>query len=245
MSCPLGSGAVTARGFYVRTARTYWRHAGYLLILGIAVFVPLGLIDALANRFAELDPSDLEQLSDLAAIGLVIGLLAQAITSLLGEVFYAGAVALALAGGVEAKPSSLTSVARRLAYWRLIAVDLLFVTATALGFVALIVPGILLFTWFALAGPIVELEGAGVKAAFARSRMLVRGRFWTVLLVLLPIAVASEALSIVTIDGFHQLIHSPLVSDWVGEALANILLSPFYAVAAVLMTLELSRETGS
>ena len=241
MSCPLGSGAVTARGFYVRTARTYWRHAGYLLILGIAVFVPLGLIDALANRFAELDPSDLEQLSDLAAVGLVIGLLAQAITSLLGEVFYAGAVALALAGGVEAKPSSLTSVARRLAYWRLIAVDIVFVTATAVGLLLLIVPGIIVFTWFALAGPVVELEGAGVRAAFRRSRRLVRGHFWTVLLVLLPITLGSELLSGATVAGFHNLIHSSLLSDWAGEAFANIVLSPFYAVAAVLMTLQLSR----
>src|SRR5829696_1938673 len=241
MSCPLGSGAVTARGFYVRTARTYWRHAGYLLMLGIAVFVPLGLIDALANRFAELDLSDLEQLSDLAAVGLVIGLLAQAITSLLGEVFYAGAVALALAGGVEAKPSSLTSVARRLAYWRLIAVDIVFVTATAVGLLLLIVPGIIVFTWFALAGPVVELEGAGVRAAFRRSRRLVRGHFWTVLLVLLPITLGSELLSGLTVDGFHNLIHSSLLSDWVGEAFANIVLSPFYAVAAVLMTLQLSR----
>ena len=241
MSCPLGSGAVTARGFYVRTARTYWRHAGYLLILGIAVFVPLGLIDALANRFAELDPSDLEQLSDLAAIGLVIGLLAQAITSLLGEVFYAGAVALALAGGVEAKPSSLTSVARRLAYWRLIVVDIVFVTATAVGLLLLIVPGIIVFTWFALAGPVVELEGAGVRAAFRRSRRLVMGHFWTVLLVLLPITLGSELLSGATVAGFHNLIHSSLLSDWAGEAFANIVLSPFYAVAAVLMTLQLSR----
>jgi len=232
---------VTARGFYVRTARTYWRHAGYLLILGIAVFVPLGLIDALANRFAELDLSDLEQLSDLAAVGLVIGLLAQAITSLLGEVFYAGAVALALAGGVEAKPSSLTSVARRLAYWRLIAVDIVFVTATAVGLLLLIVPGIIVFTWFALAGPVVELEGAGVRAAFRRSRRLVRGHFWTVLLVLLPITLGSELLSGATVAGFHNLIHSSLLSDWAGEAFANIVLSPFYAVAAVLMTLQLSR----
>jgi hypothetical protein len=232
---------VTVRRIYVRTLRTYGARAGYLLILGAAVFIPLGLIDSIANEVAVIDTSEIGELSDLAAVGLVAAVLVQAITSLLGEVFYAGAVALALAGGVEAKPSSLTSVARRLAYWRLIAVDLLFVTATGLGFVALIVPGILLFTWFALAGPVVELEGAGVRAAFARSRRLVRGHFWTVLLVLLPITLASEALSVVTIDGFHQLIHTPLVSDWVGEALANILLSPFYAVAAVLMTLELSR----
>lgn len=235
---------MTVRGIYSRTLRTSGANAGYLLILGAAVFIPLGLIDSLVNQIAEIDTSEIEGLSDLAAVGLVAALFGQALTSLLGEVFYAGAVALALAGGVEAKPSSLTTVARRLAYWRLIGVDIVFVTVTALGFVALILPGIVLFTWFALAGPVVELEGAGVKAAFVRSRRLVKGHFWTVLLILLPITLASEALSAATIDGFHQLIPSPLVSDWLGEALANILLSPPYAVAAVLMTLQLSRETS-
>lgn len=229
---------MTARGIYGRTLRTYGRRAGYLLVLGAAVFVPLGLIDALANQIGEID---LDQVSDLGAIVLGGGLLAQSVTSLLGEVFYAGAVALALAGGEGAKPPPLRSVARRLAYWRLIAVDLLFVAGTVIGLILLIVPGLIFFTWFALAGPVVELEGARVRAAFARSRRLVRGRFWTVFLVVVPIALASEALSAGIVDGLHEVIHSPLISDWIGEALASIVLSPFYAVAAVLITLELSR----
>jgi hypothetical protein len=83
-----------------------------------------------------------------------------------------------------------------------------------------------------------------VRAAFARSRRLVKGHFWIVLVVLLPITLASEALSAAIVDGFHDLIHSTLVSAWVGEALANIVLSPFYAVAAVLMTLDLTRDSG-
>jgi hypothetical protein len=232
---------VTARSIYARTLRTYRAHAGYLLILGAAVFVPLGLIDALANLVAELEPSEIEAISDFGTVVIVVGFVVQAITSLLGEVFYAGAVALALAGGVEAKPSSLTSVARRLAYWRLIVVDILFVVGTAIGLVALIVPGIIFFTWFALAGPIVELEGAGVRGAFARSRRLVRGHFWPVMLVLLPISLVSEGLASATVEGFHDLIHSAFLSDWVGETLANMILNPFYAVAAVLMTLQLSR----
>ena len=235
---------MTAPEIYARTARTYWKDAGYLLILGAAVFIPLGLIDSIANQVAEVDTSELEGLSDLATVGLVGGLVAQAITSLLGEVFYAGAVALSLAGGVEAKPSSFTTVARRLAYWRLIGVDLIFVIAVAIGFIALIIPGLILFTWFALAGPVVELEGAGVRAAFARSRRLVKGHFWTVFVVLLPITIVSELLSDAAVDGFHHLIHIPLLSDWIGEAIPNIVLSPFYAVAAVLMTLELSRESS-
>ena len=232
---------MTARSVYALTLHTYRIHAGYLLILGAAVFVPLGLIDALADQLAELEPERIDALSDFAALGVVAAFVVQAITSLLGEVFYAGAVALALAGGVEAKPSSLRSVARRLAYWRLILVDLIFVLGTAIGLVALVVPGIVFFTWFALAGPVVELEGATVRRAFARSRQLVKGHFWTVLLVLVPITLVSELIVGGAAEVLPEVIHSSFLSDWIGESLTSTLLNPFYAVAAVVITLKLTR----
>jgi hypothetical protein len=231
---------VTARHFYVHTARTYWRRAGYLLVLGILVFVPLGLLGAVVDQVGEIQTEDLDGISDLGTLALVAGFVAQAVTTLLGEVFYAGAVALALARGEDAEPPSFRSVGRRLAYGRLIAVDLIFGVGAALGTLLLIVPGVIFFTWFSLAGPVVELEGAGVRRAFSRSRQLVRGRFWTVLLVLLPITLASEALSTGILQLAHDVIHNELLSAWAGEAIFGVLLSPFYAVAAVLMTLEFS-----
>lgn len=146
--------------------------------------------------------------------------------------------------GEHTPPPSLRHVARHLSYGRLIAVDILLAIGVAIGLVLLIVPGLLLFGWFALAGPIVEIEGRGVRAAFARSRQLVRGSFWTVLLVLIPITLASEVLADALLQLPHLVIHEPLVRDWAGEALSNILMSPFYAVAAVLMTLELRARYG-
>jgi hypothetical protein len=231
-----------ARDVYVRTVRAYRRRAGYLLLLGVVVFVPLGFLDALANRVHELRLESGEAVFDLATLGLVAGLLAQAATTLLGEVFYAGAVGFAMRQGEDAPSPSLRAIARRLSYGRLIAVDILFGVGTAIGLLLLVVPGVVLFGWFALAGPIVEIEERGVKAAFKRSRQLVRGSFWTVLIVLIPITILSELLAELLLELPHLVIHDPLVRDWAGEALSNILLSPFYAVAAVLMTLELRRR---
>jgi hypothetical protein len=230
---------VRARDVYVRTLRAFRARAGYLLILGAVVFVPLGLLSALADRADEIHAGSLGDVFNLGTIALIAGLTAQAGTTLLGEVFYAGAVGLTMRQGEHSSPPSLLDVARRLSYGRLIAVDILLTVGVAIGLVLLIVPGVVLFGWFALAGPIVEIEGRGVRAAFARSRQLVRGSFWTILLVLVPIMLASEVLAGALLELPHLVIHQPLIRDWVGESLSNVLLSPFYAVAAVLMTLEL------
>ena len=234
-----------ARDIYVRTARTYWRRGGYLLLLGFAVFIPLGLLDALADRVQEIRIEDLGGFTDLGTYALLAAIVAQAITGLIGEIFYSGAVAIALARGEGSKPPPFRTIAKHLSYRRLIAVDLIVAVATAIGLLLLVVPGLIILTWFALAGPIIELEGTPVRAALKRSRELVRGHFWAVLLVVLPISIGSELLSTASLNWFQEVIHSHILSDWAGEAVAGILLSPIYAVAVVLMTLQLQDATRS
>jgi hypothetical protein len=211
------------------------------------VFVPLGLLDAVANRTVHF--GEVNELSDLLGVALLVGALAQATTTLLGEVFYSGAVALLIARTARGRRPSLRGLARSLSYGRLIAVDLLFGLGIAIGLVLLIVPGVVAFTWFALAGPLVEIDDLGVRAAFARSRRLVRGHFFSVLLVLGPITLASEALADAALSAGHGALGDSLLSDWFVESATNIALSPLYAVAAVLITLQLvggeSRGPGS
>jgi hypothetical protein len=214
------------------------KRAGPLLIIGVVVFVPLGLLDAVADRAVHV--GDVSEVTDLAKIALVVGVLAQATTTLLGEVFYSGALALLIARTEPGTQPSLRGVARSLSYGRLIVVDVLFGLGIAVGLVLLVVPGVVAFTWFALAGPLVELDRLGVRAAFARSRSLVRGHFWTVLAVLGPITLASEALTDAALAAGHGVLGDSLLSDWLVESATNIALSPFYAVAAVLITLWLS-----
>lgn len=56
-----------------------------------------------------------------------------------------------------------------------------------LGFLLLVVPGVILFTHWSLSVPVVMLEGLSPRAAVRRSSELVRGRFWAVLCVLLNV----------------------------------------------------------
>jgi hypothetical protein len=236
---------VSARRIYRQTLGTFRERAGFLLLVGVLVFVPLGLLDALANRVEAVELDGVSSLSDLVKVALAVGFLLQATTSLLGEVFYSGAVALTLAHARHGHEPTLREIGGSLAYARLIAVDILFGVAVAIGLVLLVVPGVILFTWFSLAGPLVEIEDDGVRTSLARSRRLVKGHFWAVLAVLGPIALASEALTNLAISASHDAIGNEFLRDWIAESLTNVALSPFYAVAAVLITLTLLAQRSS
>ena len=175
---------------YRRILATVRTHAGPLLVVAVVVFVPLSLLEALGDRALELD---LEDLTAFEAGALSVAWLFQVASSLVGEVFYAGAVAALLVGERTGVERRLRDVARELPYVRLVSVDLLYSLGVAVFFILLIVPGVLFFTYYALTAPVVEIEERGIRAAFRRSRELVRGSFWTVLAILLPITVVHRA----------------------------------------------------
>ena len=54
-----------------------------------------------------------------------------------------------------------------------------------IGFILIIVPGLILITIWSVAAPVVVLENPGVFAALRRSRELVRGNGWQVFGVIL------------------------------------------------------------
>ena len=85
----------------------------------------------------------------------------------------------------------------------------------------------------------VEIEHRGVRAAFARSVRLVRGHFWLVLAILIPIEIVGDVVTNVATHLSHDLLGDSLVAEWLTDTATNIVLTPFYAVAAVLLTLDL------
>jgi hypothetical protein len=232
---------VSVRGIYGQTLRTYWRQAGFLILLGAVVFIPLSLIDALADKAQEIDTNDVTNFEFAA---LIAGLSAQGVTGLLGEVFYSGAVAVTLTDESRRRPT-LREVSRRISYGPLILVDILYAVVVGIGLDAFVVPGLVLFTAFGLAGPVSEIEETSVLGAFRRSWELVRGHFWQVFAVLVPITLVGAVLSVVLIDLLPPILHSHFLRDWIGEAASSIALSPFYAVAAVLTTLQLNGRAMS
>lgn len=224
---------------YRRTAQTYAAWAHMLLPLAVVVFVPLGLIHAIPAHADVSSTGLIEGVELLVAAAAVVVL---ATTGLIGEVFYTGAVAIALAHPHGGEPPSLREVARMIDYRTLIAIDLLFAALVALGLVALVVPGVLVYIYAGLAAPASEIEHRGVRDAFSRSLSLVRGNFWLVFWVLVPIELASDAVTGLATSLSDHFFREWLLSEWLADTLTNIVLTPFYAVAAVLLTLDLIAE---
>ena len=82
-------------------------------------------------------------------------------------------------------------------FWPLATVSILFGLGVAIGFILLIVPGLILMVMWCVVAPVTVLERPGVFAAFGRSRELVRGNGWNVfgviVLVFLSVLVVSVA----------------------------------------------------
>lgn len=221
---------------YARIGRTYLAWMPAILLLAAIVFVPLGALDALV---VNLDVRSLDLGSGLKVAALALAVGAITTTGLLGEVFFSGAVAVSLTHPRGKELPSPIEIARRLKYGRLIGVDLVYVVIVAVGLLLFIVPGAILFVFLGLAGPVVELEERTVRGALARSWRLVRGNFWFVFWVLVPIEIVGDALG----DGVAGLVHDLLghgyFASWLAESASNIVLSPVFAIAAVLLTIEL------
>jgi len=69
--------------------------------------------------------------------------------------------------------------------------------AIAIGFVLIIIPGLILLTWWAVAAPALVIERAGVFGALGRSRELVRGNGWNVFGTILLVLLINIAVNIV------------------------------------------------
>jgi hypothetical protein len=220
----------------IHAYRDQW---AFLLGAGLLVFVPVSLIEAL-------DPSvefDTDEFDAVTAAELSVLVAAQAVTTLVATVLYAGIVAAAVRARREGTTPHLPALARRLPYARLIAADLLLAGVVVAGLALLVVPGLVLLTWFALVGPAIEIEHRRVAEAFRRSRALVRRYFWLVAVLVVPAFFVEELIADAVESGALSVVGDTFVSEWAGGLLGNLLTAPIFALAVVVLFYELRERS--
>ena len=215
----------------------YVEQASFVLPVALILFVPLGLVEAAGEHLFELETEDLDA-GKLAA--LIPAAVAQVATSAFGEVFFAGVVMSAVSESMEGRPRPpLRSLVRALPYGGLFAVDLLFSLGLALGLVLLIVPGLVVFARYVLAGPLLKLERTGVRGSFKRSRELARGHALALLLLLGSLWLATDVVSSYLGEGGGLSFGESLVGDWAVATVVELLVTPVWAVAVCVVTVRL------
>jgi len=235
-----GGGATSAgplrfRSILTRIAAGY-RHDGKLLLgTCLLVFGVIGLVSA----FDPFDGNALEDWSGGWSVVLLLLIAAQVSLPLLGAVFYSGVVAAAEERRRSGVRHGLADVARELPYRRLILADLALIAVTIAGFVLLIVPGFVVITWFALIAPLIELEGLGVRAAFRRSRAMVRPHFRRVAAVVIPLTFLQALLEGGGESLGHTILGEGFFGNWLATVLANLLTAPLYALTVLALYFEI------
>jgi hypothetical protein len=110
-----------------------------------------------------------------------------------------------------------------------IAAGVLAAIAIAIGFVFLIVPGLILLTIWSMLVPVIVIEARSAGESFGRSREIVRGHGWTVFgLIVVTVLLVAIATAVI------RLIFAPLpnfLDAWLGSLVAHSLTVPFVAAA--------------
>ncbi len=114
--------------------------------------------------------------------------------------------------------------------------------AITIGFVLIIVPGLILITIWSVIAPSIVVEDRGVIEAFGRSRELVRGNGWNVFG-----AIVLAFLIVIAVSIVAGLIGSALgdAGRVVLQTIANVLTAPIAALVASILFFDLGGGVGA
>jgi hypothetical protein len=200
--------------------KAHWRH---LVMIALVVYVAVGLISLVLVALLSWLGAILSFVIYLVGLFWVQGTLVRAVDDIrdgradmsLGETFD------------RVRPQLPAIIAAGVLAW----------IGIVLGLILLIVPGLILLTWWILIIPVIVLEGSGAGDSFGRSRELVRGNAWNVFGVIVLTILLVIAFNIVL-----SIVLSP-VADWLQSFLSNIVsgtvVTPFVALAWTILYFRL------
>jgi hypothetical protein len=200
--------------------KAHWRH---LLTFSFIVYLAVAVIGALLAAALTWLGALLAALLSLVAVFWLQAALVKAVDDVRD-----GRADLSLGETFAAAQEHLTAV---------IVAGLLAAIGIAVGLILLIVPGLVLMTWWAVIIPTIVLENKSAGESFSRSRELVRGYGWSVFGVIVLVILLLIGFQIVL-----GLILTPL-ADWlqsfVSQIVSGTLTAPFIAVVLTLLYLRL------
>jgi|SRR5579875_659064 len=118
----------------------------------------------------------------------------------------------------------------------LLLISIVFAVGVMIGFVLIIIPGLMLITFWCVVVPVEVLEHRGVFGSFSRSRELVRGNGWNVFGTIVIVYVAVLAISLLA-----AVVTAPLghVGRDIIQWAVNVAITPVVALSASVLYFEL------
>lgn len=249
-----GGGALPSRGLgdILSTAfEVYKANAAKLITIVAIVVVPLTFISAFIGGvvFAPkketiviLNQSVETVSSRSVGVALLVGLIAAAISIIVSAILQAAimrAAALSTVGDpVDVEASYKYGFAR---FGSVLLVSILVGLAVGIGFIFLIVPGVIFLAMFSVSIPAVVVENQRGTAAMRRSWNLVKGHFWHALGVIVVAFLITAVIGGIlgAIGGNAWFLR------WIFQAIGQIITAPFSALVTVVLYLDLRARSES
>jgi hypothetical protein len=207
----------------------YRAHAAHFLVIAFVIYFVAAVLEALLGAFAGVFGAILSLLIGFFAAFLLQAALVKAVQDVRD-----GRVDLNLGETVAAAVPYIAPVA---------AASVLAAIGIGIGFVLIIVPGLVLLTFWSLIIPFIVIGGAGVFDSFSRSWRTVRGYAWhvfgTYVLVFVILIVVDIVLGVI-------LSALPaLARDFISSIVSGTLIAPFLALVVTLLYYRLTAAHGS
>jgi hypothetical protein len=126
----------------------------------------------------------------------------------------------------------------------LIGAGILATLIIVIGFILIIVPGLIALTFLAVVAPAVVIDRPGVTGALRRSRELVSGQAWRVFGVIVVLFLVTAVISGILSAIGGSISDDSFAGYAVADLLVRVLIGPLSAIAATVIYVELRRIKG-
>jgi hypothetical protein len=211
----------------------YTRFFARFLVIALIVFAVVNVVYALLDA-ALYDDDDLSSATSWILVAISVA------ASTIGTFWLQGAFVKAVQDVRDGTFDSSTSEifgAVTPVLGTLVIAGILAGLGIGVGFILLIVPGVILLTWWAVIAPVIVVEHKGVIDAFGRSRELVSGFFWPVLGIVLITAILTGVAGSILTAVFSFL--PRFLEILIGATVAQAIVAPFSAIALTLTYFKL------